>query len=164
MFTKPKVCCCCFSLRTGTLILATLNVIGFLLLAYRSFAGASDAMLEPAILYASVVLCSICALLNIWFLVGAAKKNSRVVNYFSIFILINLVISTIISVLNSINTYQCYKKQCTLEHSPSECEKLILVPFIVGFLIGLGLNYLLNFHFYFSVKGYAKELKAPEQA
>ncbi|KAJ9074701.1 hypothetical protein DSO57_1003757 [Entomophthora muscae] len=163
MFTKPKVCCCCFSLREGTIILATLNVIGFLLLAYQSFAGASDAVLEPAFLYASVVLCSICALLHIWFLVGAAKKDHRVVSYFSIFIIISLAISTIISVLNSISTYHCYKKQCTLKHSPSECEELILFPFIVGFLIGLGLNYLLDFHFYFCVKGYAKELKVPEQ-
>ncbi|KAJ9075011.1 hypothetical protein DSO57_1000951 [Entomophthora muscae] len=75
MFTQPSHCCCCFDLRTGTLILATLGVLANLGYVVAFILAARHSGISPAFLYTSASLTFICFLLNLWFLVGAAKVS-----------------------------------------------------------------------------------------
>ncbi|KAJ9074698.1 hypothetical protein DSO57_1003754 [Entomophthora muscae] len=163
MFTKPNNCCCFFSLRTGTLILASLDVVGYFLYSVLFFIWAANEAIVPAISYVSGAICLISFLFNVWFLVGAVKKNSRVVSFFSIYILVSLAIITILSVINLARYIIFFKKECTPLISGIECENPSFAGPIVGVVIELCIIYLINLHFFFSVKGYANELKNMEK-
>ncbi|KAJ9070555.1 hypothetical protein DSO57_1006605 [Entomophthora muscae] len=137
MFTKPNNCCCFFSLRTGTLILASSDVVGYFLYSVLFFVWAANEVSNPAILYMSGAICLISFLFNVWFLVGAVKKNSRVVSFFSIYILVSLAIITILSVINLARYIISIKKECTTSISDNECENPSFAGPIVGVVIEL---------------------------
>lgn len=71
MFSQPKNCCCCFGLRTGSLILATLDLFGYVVLLVQTlFALVHDQTWKQ---WVAIPVYGALGLLSGWFLLGVSK-------------------------------------------------------------------------------------------
>ncbi|KAJ9088446.1 hypothetical protein DSO57_1023038 [Entomophthora muscae] len=143
MHTQPKHCCCCFNFKTGTLILASLGLIWNIFAAAALVAA--SALLEYSTLVVHVLagFHIVFALLDVWFIVGAAKGNYSAVRAFSIFILVQVVFFTISQLLRIIEGIAKYKALCTPPSASGTC-KYQPASLLVSALFSMFFSYLIN--------------------
>ncbi|KAJ9075008.1 hypothetical protein DSO57_1000948 [Entomophthora muscae] len=134
MLTQPSHCCCCFSLRAGTLILATVDLIGYALaLGLFSIAGIYEA--KSGVIYVSIAVYAVFTLLSAVFLYGAAKRKYNIVKYLSTFIAIQIFYFVIEKVVFIVKSVTSTLPECSLnEKSNCRTESSIIIALNLVFI------------------------------
>ncbi|KAJ9070308.1 hypothetical protein DSO57_1009400 [Entomophthora muscae] len=155
MFSKPTHCCCCFSLRAGSLILATWLTIVCIYDACTKTDTLSGG--SVAIRIISMLIPILLAIASIVFLYGTIKRKAKLVYLFSMFIIIITIIKIIEAILVIVYIVSNKDKICA-NKSSIKCSLSIALKVILE-LFPTVITLIFSFHFYYVVKEYAYSLK-----
>ncbi|KAJ9065692.1 hypothetical protein DSO57_1016923 [Entomophthora muscae] len=145
MLTQPRHFCYCFSLRTGTLILAFFDLlITFIVLLGLSVWNESG--LSSGIKCGSIVVCALFVLVNTWLLYGAIKYD--IVKYFSAYIAVQIFFYTL-QQIGIVVKYTTSTKTICLSVINTGCRYGI-GTFIASMIISTTITYLLSVSPYLS--------------
>ncbi|KAJ9065699.1 hypothetical protein DSO57_1000947 [Entomophthora muscae] len=157
MDTQPKKCFC-LNLRTGTLTLAICGIVGNLA-GLTLFCLFQVPGLLPGIQYSEAACFAVFTLLNLWFLVGAAERNYKVINYFASYIILHMVFMTVEETLRLLNALT---RNDTCANSTSFLCRVSPAAMCAYSIVCLLGYHFLHICFFFSIKAYSVECKKPQ--
>ncbi|KAJ9069319.1 hypothetical protein DSO57_1019729 [Entomophthora muscae] len=155
MFAQPRHCCC-FSLRVGTLILAIVD-FAVTLVVLIGLIGWNEEGLLPGFKYGFIIVFALFLLLSAWLLYGVIEAKYAIVKHFATYLAVQIFSYTLHQVGVIVKYATSTTPIClTLKHAGCRYSVGIYMSTIT---ISMTIIHLLSFHFFVSVKGYARQLK-----